>query len=71
MVWCHGNSFFAAANRWFWSLLFPESAIVVQDFRHFGRNPSGNLGSHPMLVMVRDQLRVARAEATNDLGRSA
>ena len=67
----HGNSFFATANRWFRSLLLPETAVVIQNLRHLGREPRGSLGSHPMPVMALDGLSVARAAGRGDSGPAA
>lgn len=39
--------------------------------RHLGRNLRGNPGSHAVPVMVRDDLRIARAAASDDSGRAA
>ena len=67
----HGNSFSAAANREFWSLLLLVADILAEDFRHPGRNPCGNFGRHPMPVMVRDGLGVVPAAALDGSGRTA
>ncbi|MCY4003881.1 MAG: hypothetical protein OXF33_09285 [Rhodospirillales bacterium] len=67
----HGNNFPSDAKRWFWSLLLVETAVVVQEFRDHGRTPCGDLGSHPMPVMVRDDLRIAPVAVLDSSGRAA
>ena len=65
------TSFLLVANRWFWSLLLLETAIVIQGFRHCGRNPCGILGGHPMPVTVPDDLPAAPTAVLDRSGRAA
>ena len=61
LVLSHANGFAADAYLPFWSLLLSRFDLIVYDLRNHGHNPSTDLASHHVPMMVWDNHRVVGA----------